>query len=113
MIVHKYVLIRHGCEIYCFLLVEDYYSLPGVPFDSDRLKLQITSGQGIVYQSLLDVPTTELSKAIVVSDSIVETPNYLLAVSLGIPVYRHDLIINAYIQVLDTNFIFYIYINFI
>lgn len=79
------------------LLVEDYYKTE-VPFDYLWLREQILSGGGKVYKSLLDVDKEDYRNTLVIADNIFETPNYLLALSLGIPIYRHDLIVNCCIQ---------------
>ncbi|XP_024215667.1 TP53-binding protein 1 isoform X4 [Halyomorpha halys] len=76
---------------------EDYYETK-IPFDYLWLKEQILKGGGKVYKSLLDIFKEDYSNTVVIADNIFETPNYLLAVSLGIPIYRHDLIINCCIQ---------------
>ncbi|XP_073978139.1 uncharacterized protein isoform X3 [Rhodnius prolixus] len=65
------------------------------PFDYMRLKMQIIGGGGVIYASVADVNTIEYSKTITISDYPCQTPNYLLSIALGIPIYRHDLIINC------------------
>lgn len=69
--------------------------MTSVPFDCFRLNEQILKGGGKVYKHVLNLPSCEYSKTVLITDNIVETPDYLLAVSLGIPIYRHDLIVEC------------------
>ncbi|XP_073978138.1 uncharacterized protein isoform X2 [Rhodnius prolixus] len=71
------------------------------PFDYMRLKMQIIGGGGVIYASVADVNTIEYSKTITISDYPCQTPNYLLSIALGIPIYRHDLIINCCKELVD------------
>ena len=92
------------CLIYLHILfsfypVEDYYATSS-PFDCIRLRTQILSGQGKVYKYITEIPESQFSKTLVITDSPCVTGNYLFSVARGIPIYQHGLIVDCCLKVM-------------
>lgn len=79
-------------------------------FDRSRLRNQITAGKGTVYNHLLCVPKHRLSNTLVITDFFCRTANYILAATLNVPVYSHQLIINCCFKVCQF---FFLYAQFV